>query len=181
MPSRLVLVATPIGSLGDLSPRAIEALAAAELICCEDAGRTGRLLQAAGVRGKRLAVCEEHAEGRCADEVLSVLAAGGDVAVVTDVGTPGANDAAESLVRAVLDAGFQVSAVPGPAAVVAALVSSGFPTARFVFEGFLSRTGAERRRRLAAIAAEQRTVVLCEAPHRITQMIAELADVCGSD
>jgi 16S rRNA (cytidine1402-2'-O)-methyltransferase len=178
---RLVLVATPIGNLGDVSPRSIETLAAAELICCEDTRRTGRLLQAVGVRGKRLAVCNEHTERRCVDEVLAVLGAGGDVAVVTDAGTPGISDPGEVLVRAVLDAGYEVSSVPGPAALVAALVSSGLPTARFAFEGFLPRTGPERRRRLAEIATERRTVVLYEAPHRIARTIVDLTEACGAD
>jgi 16S rRNA (cytidine1402-2'-O)-methyltransferase len=178
--ARLVLVATPNGDLGDLSSRAVETLAAAELICCADTRRAGRLLQAAGVRGKRLTACDEHTEG-CVDEVLTVLAAGGDVAVVTDAGTPAISDTSELLVRAVLDAGFEVSAVPGPAAPVAALVSSGLPTARFVFEGFLPRRGAERRRRLAEIAAERRTVVVSEAPHRLARTIADLAETCGPD
>jgi 16S rRNA (cytidine1402-2'-O)-methyltransferase len=179
--SRLVLVATPIGNLGDLSPRSIETLAAAELICCEDTRRTGRLLQAAGVRGKRMAVCNEHTERRCADEVLTILAVGGDVAMVTDAGTPGISDPGELLVRAVLDAGFEVSTVPGPAALVAALVSSGLPTDRFVFEGFLPRTGSERRRRLAEIADERRTVILYEAPHRIARTIVDLTEACGPE
>jgi 16S rRNA (cytidine1402-2'-O)-methyltransferase len=179
--SRLVLVATPIGNLGDVSPRSIETLAAAELICCEDTRRTGRLLQAVGVRGKRLAVCNEHTERRCVDEVLAVLATGGDVAVVTDAGTPGISDPGEVLVGAVLDAGYEVSTVPGPAALVAALVSSGLPTARFAFEGFLPRSGNDRRRRLAEIAAERRTVILYEAPHRIARTIVDLTEACGPD
>jgi 16S rRNA (cytidine1402-2'-O)-methyltransferase len=174
-----VLVATPIGNLGDLSPRAIAALSSAALICCEDTRRTGRLLQAAGVAAKRLAVCNEHTERRCVDDVVAVLGDGGDVAVVTDAGTPGISDPGQLLVRAALDAGHDVSAVPGPAAVIAALVSSGLPTARFVFEGFLPRTGAERRQRLAEVAAERRTVVLYEAPHRVVRTIADLTEVCG--
>jgi 16S rRNA (cytidine1402-2'-O)-methyltransferase len=176
-----MLVATPIGNLGDLSPRSIETLAAAELICCEDTRRTGRLLQAAGVSGKRLAVCNEHTERRCAGEVVAVLARGGDVALVTDAGTPGISDPGELLVRAVLDAGYEVSTVPGPAALVAALVSSGLPTARFVFEGFLPRGGPQRRRRLGEIAGEQRTVVLYEAPHRVLRTLGDLAEACGPD
>jgi 16S rRNA (cytidine1402-2'-O)-methyltransferase len=178
VPPRLVLVATPIGNLGDLSPRAVEALSSAALICCEDTRRTGRLLQTAGVVAKRLAVCNEHTERRCVDDVLTVLGDGGDVAVVTDAGTP---DPGELLVRAALDAGYDVSTVPGPAALIAALVGSGLPTARFVFEGFLPRSGAERRRRLAEIAAELRTVVLYEAPHRVVRTIADLIEVCGPD
>jgi 16S rRNA (cytidine1402-2'-O)-methyltransferase len=179
--AHLVLVSTPIGNLGDLSPRAIEALASAALICCEDTRRTGRLLQAAGVTGKRLAVCNEHTERRCIDEVLEVLGDGGSAALVTDAGTPGISDPGELLVRAVVDAGHEVSTVPGPAAFVAALVSSGLPTTRFVFEGFLPRRGVARRGRLAEIATEPRTVVLYEAPHRVVRTIGDLADVCGPD
>ena len=178
---QLTLVATPIGNLGDLSPRAIEALGSAALICCEDTRRTGRLLQAAGVAAKRLTVCNEHTERRCVDDVLAVLADGSDVALVTDAGTPGISDPGELLVRAVLDAGFEVSTVPGPVALIVALVSSGLPTTRFVFEGFLPRSGAERRTRLAEIAGEPRTVVLYEAPHRVVRTIGDLTEVCGSD
>ena len=174
-------MATPIGNLGDLSPRAIEALSSAALICCEDTRRTGRLLQAAGVAAKRLAVCNEHTERRCVADVLAVLGEGDDVAVVTDAGTPGISDPGELLVRAALDVGYDVSTVPGPAALIAALVSSGLSTARFVFEGFLPRRGAERRTRLVDVASEQRTVVLYEAPHRVVRTIADLAEICGPD
>ena len=177
---QLTLVATPIGNLGDLSPRAIEALGSAALICCEDTRRTGRLLQAAGVTAKRLTVCNEHTERRCAEDVLAVLADGSDVVLVTDAGTPGISDPGEFLVRAVLDAGYDVSTVPGPAALIVALVSSGLPTTRFVFEGFLPRSGPERRTRLAEVA-RARTVVLYEAPHRVVRTIADLTEVCGSD
>jgi 16S rRNA (cytidine1402-2'-O)-methyltransferase len=133
---RLVLVGTPIGNLGDLSPRAVEALRTATLICCEDTRRTGRLLQHAGVPAPRLAVCNEHTEPARIDEVLATLGEGGDVAVVTDAGTPGISDPGERLVRAVIDAGFEVTTAPGPTALVTALVTSGLPTGRFVFEGF---------------------------------------------
>lgn len=177
----LWLVATPIGNLGDLPPRAVDVLARAELVCCEDTRRTGRLLQHAGVHAARLAIANEHTETARLAEVLDVLGGGGDVAVVTDAGTPGISDPGERLVRGVLDAGHEVSAVPGPAAFVTALVVSGLPTSRFVMEGFLPRAGSARRERLAAIAAEQRTVVLYEAPHRIEKTIADLATVCGAD
>ena len=178
---RLVLVATPIGNLGDLSPRAVATLAEAELVCCEDTRHTGRLLQHAGVRAKRLAVANDHTEAARVDEVLAVLGGGGDVAVVTDAGTPGISDPGERLVRAAVDAGFDVVAVPGPTAFVTALVASGLPTARFVFEGFLPRSGGARRERLAEIAAERRTVVLYEAPHRISRTLTDLAEACGPD
>jgi len=178
---RLVLVATPIGNLGDVSPRAAEALAGAALVCCEDTRRTGRLLQHLGVTAQRLAVCNEHTEWSRIGEVLDVLASGDDVAVVTDAGTPGISDPGERLAAAVIDAGFEVSTVPGPSAVLAALVSSGLPTARFTFEGFLPRSGRARSERLADVAAERRTVVLYEAPHRIARTLSDLAGACGPD
>jgi 16S rRNA (cytidine1402-2'-O)-methyltransferase len=180
-PGRLVLVATPIGNLGDLSPRAVEVLAGAALVCCEDTRRTGRLLQHAGVTGARLAVCNEHTEGARIGEVLDVLGAGGDVAVVTDAGTPGISDPGERLARAVLDAGHDVTAVPGPTAFVPALVTSGLPAGRFVFEGFLPRAGKARRERLHALAGERRTIVLYEAPHRVVRTIDDLAAALGAD
>jgi 16S rRNA (cytidine1402-2'-O)-methyltransferase len=177
----LVLVSTPIGNLGDLPPRAVEALAGAALICCEDTRRTGKLLAHAGVRGVRMAVTNEHTEhGRIA-EVLDLLAAGRTVAVVTDAGTPGISDPGERLVRAAIDAGHAVSAVPGPAAFTMAMVVSGLPTSRFVMEGFLPRSGAERARRLAEVAGEPRTVVLYEAPHRVARTVADLVAACGPD
>ena len=179
--SRLVLVATPIGNLGDLSPRAAHVLAEATLICCEDTRRTGRLLQHAGVTAHRLAVCNEHTEAARIREVVDVLAAGGDVAVVTDAGTPGISDPGERLVRAVLDAGFEVSTVPGPTAFVAALVTSGLPTSRFVFEGFLPRAAKPRRDRLAELATERRTIVIYESPHRVARTLADLTDAFGAD
>ena len=177
----LWLVATPIGNLGDLSPRAIDVLRDAKLVCCEDTRRTGRLLQHAGVRAERLAVVNDHTELARVGDVLDVLTDGGDVAVVTDAGTPGISDPGERLVRAVLDGGFEVSAVPGPAAVVMALTISGLPTTRFVFEGFLPRTGRDRSARLTALSTEARTIVMYEAPHRIAKTIADLRDTFGDD
>jgi 16S rRNA (cytidine1402-2'-O)-methyltransferase len=177
----LHLVATPIGNLGDLAPRAVEVLRSAALVCCEDTRRTGRLLRHAGIRATRLAVCNEHTEPSRIADVLEVLSDGGDVAVVTDAGTPGVSDPGERLVRAAIDAGFRVSAVPGPVAAVTALVVSGLSTARFVVEGFLPRSGRDRTERLAEIAAETRTVVLYEAPHRITRTLGDLAEACGRD
>jgi 16S rRNA (cytidine1402-2'-O)-methyltransferase len=178
---RLLVVATPIGNLGDLSPRAVAALGSAALVCCEDTRRTGRLLEHAGVGAARLAVTNEHTELARVPEVLEVLAAGRDVALVTDAGTPAISDPGERLVRAVLDAGYDVVAVPGPAALVVALVASGLPTARFVFEGFLPRAGRGRQDRLEELAGERRTVVLYEAPHRVQRTLADLRAVCGPD
>jgi len=178
---QLVLVATPIGNLGDLSPRAVEALRQAALICCEDTRRTGRLLEHAGVAAPRLAVCNEHTEAARISEVLTTLGDGGDVAMVTDAGTPGISDPGERLVRAVVDAGFEVTSVPGPTALVTALVTSGLATGRFVFEGFLPRSGRARRDRLAELSAERRTIVVYEAPHRIARTLSDLASTLGDD
>ena len=177
----LWLVATPIGNLGDLPPRAVDVLGRVALVCCEDTRRTGRLLQHAGVRATRLAVANEHTEAARVADVLAVLGDGGDVAVVSDAGTPGVSDPGERLTRAALDAGFEVSAVPGPVAAVTALVISGLPTRRYVFEGFLPRSGRDRAVRLTELAAERRTVVLYEAPHRIVRTLADLVAVCGPD
>jgi 16S rRNA (cytidine1402-2'-O)-methyltransferase len=177
----LVLVGTPIGNLGDLSPRAVEALRGADAICCEDTRRTGRLLQHAGVPHRPLVVVNDHTELAATEGVVARLAAGERVAVVTDAGMPGISDPGERLVRAVLDAGFAVEVVPGPSAGITALVVSGLPTGRFVFEGFLPRKGADRGRRIAEVAAESRTVVLYEAPHRLARTLADLAAACGAD
>jgi len=175
----LVLVSTPIGNLGDLSPRAVEALGAADAIACEDTRRTGRLLQHAGVARTRLIVANEHTEAGAAAEVVRLLDAGATVAVVTDAGTPGVSDPGQRLVVAAVDAGHRVEAVPGASAALAALVISGLPTDRFDVEGFLPRTGADRRRRLAALTGERRTIVLYEAPHRLARTLTDLAGALG--
>ncbi|MDG2439065.1 MAG: 16S rRNA (cytidine(1402)-2'-O)-methyltransferase [Ilumatobacter sp.] len=181
MAATLWLVATPIGNLGDLQPRAIEVLAAADLVCCEDTRRTGLLLHHAGIKAKRMVVCNEHTEYDLIDQVLSVLDNGGNVAVVSDAGSPGVSDPGERLVRAVVDSPHAVSAVPGPSAAIMAATISGLDTSRFVFDGFLPRKGRERSARLADVAAECRTTVLYEAPHRALKTLADLADVCGPD
>jgi len=179
MTGTLVLVATPIGNLGDLSPRATATLQSSSLILCEDTRHSGKLLSHAGVRGVRLAICNEHTEHERSRDVLSLLDVGETVTLITDAGTPGISDPGSRIVRAVLDAGHDVSAVPGPTAFVMALVVSGFDTTRFVFEGFLPRSGRERATRLAAIAAEPRTTVMYEAPHRVERTVADLSTACG--
>ena len=179
--SVLTLVATPIGNLGDLSPRAVEALAAADVVACEDPRRTGRLLQHAGVDGVRLMRLDAHTEDRAAQRVVACLDEGQQVAVVTDAGTPGISDPGERLVNIALAAGHQVTVVPGPAAPVAALVISGLPTQRWCMEGFLPRKGQERKQRLAEIAVEERTTVLFESPKRVGATVADLLELCGPD
>jgi 16S rRNA (cytidine1402-2'-O)-methyltransferase len=180
-PGSLVLVGTPIGNLGDLAPRAAEALAGADAVCCEDTRRTGKLLAMAGIERRPLVVVNEHTEGREIPRVLDRLARGERVALVSDAGMPGISDPGERLVAAAVAAGHPVEVVPGPSASLAALVVSGLPAGRFVFEGFLPRKGAGRSERLAAVAAEPRTCVLYEAPHRLARTLADLAAACGDD
>ena len=181
MTGTLWLVATPIGNLGDITPRARETLEQSALVCCEDTRRTGRLLQHLGVTARALAVCNEHTEHRLAKRVVEELSAGHDVAVVSDAGTPGISDPGERLVHAAINAGANVSAIPGACAAISALITSGLPTERFVMEGFLPRRGQERTDRLTDIAAEHRTIVLYEAPHRIARTLADLTEICGGD
>ena len=177
----LVLVGTPIGNLGDLSPRAAESLAAADAVCCEDTRRTGKLLSLAGIERRPFVVVNEHTEAREVPGIVARIARGERVALVSDAGMPGISDPGERLVAAVVAAGHAVEVVPGPSASLAALVVSGLPAGRFVFEGFLPRKGAGRTERLAAVAAEPRTTVLYEAPHRLARTLADLAGACGGE
>ncbi len=177
----LVLVSTPIGNLGDLTPRAVETLANADVVCCEDTRRTRGLLAHAGVTGVRLMSLHGHNEMARVDTVLALLAEGRTVAVVSDAGTPVVSDPGGRLVSAAAAAGAVVTAVPGPSAVLTALSVSGLPADRFCFEGFLPRRGGDRRRRVAAVAGEARTTVLFEAPGRLVATLGDLVDACGPD
>ena len=179
MTPRLVLVATPLGNMTDLSPRAVETLASADVIACEDTRRTGNLLSLAGVAPRRLLAVHEHNEAEMAEEIVAHLRAGATVALVSDAGMPVISDPGARVVRAVVDAGFEVSVVPGPSAAVSAVAVSGLPADRWVFEGFLPRKS--RGPRLAAVAMETRTMVLYEAPHRLVTTLGDLARVCGED
>ena len=179
MAGALVIVATPIGNLGDLTPRAVDELGKADAIACEDTRRTRKLLSHAGVKAPTLITVNDHTEAREVRAVLERLERGERVAVVTDAGTPGISDPGERLVAAATAAGFGVEVAPGASAAIAALVVSGLPTGRFVFEGFLPRKGSGRTERIDALRAEQRTTVLYEAPHRVRQTVRELAEQFG--
>ena len=175
-----MLVGTPIGNLGDMAPRAVEALRTADTIACEDTRRTRALLSHLGLPGgRRLLAVHDHNEAGEVANVLARLDRGEQVVVVTDAGMPGISDPGERLVAAAAAAGHAVEVVPGPSAMIAALVVSGLPTSRFAFEGFLPRKGPVRAQRLAEIAADQRTTVLFEAPHRVRQTVADLAQAAG--
>jgi 16S rRNA (cytidine1402-2'-O)-methyltransferase len=173
-----VLVATPIGNLGDLAPRAREVLAEADLICCEDTRRTRALLSALGIAGgDRLLSLHGHNEAQRLARVAGAVAGGATVAVVSDAGTPGISDPGAWLAAQLAAAGETVSTVPGPSSVVGALVVSGLPADRFCVEGFLPRKGAERRRRVGTLMADARTTVVLEAPGRVGATLAELAAI----
>jgi 16S rRNA (cytidine1402-2'-O)-methyltransferase len=168
--------------LGDLSARALEVLAAADLICCEDTRRTRALLSAMGIpaggaHGDRLLSLHGHNETSRVGRVLACIESGGTVAVVSDAGTPGISDPGFVLASSTAAAGHAVSVVPGPSSVVAALVVSGLPSDRFCVEGFLPRKGAERRERVSALMADRRTTVVLEAPGRVAATLKDLAQV----
>jgi 16S rRNA (cytidine1402-2'-O)-methyltransferase len=175
---RLAVISTPIGNLGDLSPRAREELAAAELVAAEDTRRTGQLLTTLGL-SRPLVSLHEHNETERIDELLERLRGGARIALCSDAGTPLLSDPGFELVRRVTQEGFPVVAVPGPSAITAALSIAGLPTERFTFEGFLPARLAERRSRLADLARETRTLVFFEAPHRIAESLDDLAAAFG--
>lgn len=178
-PGRLVLVATPIGNLGDLAPRAVETLSAADLIVCEDTRRTRKLLTHAGIARSELIAVHGHNERAQVRTIMSRLSKGALVAMVSDAGMPAISDPGQRVVAAAAQDGYRVEVVPGPSAAVAALAISGLNTDRYCFEGFLPRRGRERKERLSVIAAEPRTTVLYESPHRMGTTIDDLADACG--
>jgi 16S rRNA (cytidine1402-2'-O)-methyltransferase len=173
-PGILFVVATPIGNPGDLSPRAVQTLAEAGLIACEDTRRTGRMLAAHGIRTPTTSYFE-HVEERRTPELVERLRAGERIALVTDAGTPAISDPGFRLVRAALEAGISVVAVPGPSAAVAALSIAGIPTNRFAFEGFLPARESARRKLLDALARERRTMVFFEAARRLADTLDEMA------
>ncbi len=177
MSGTLYLVGTPIGNLQDLSPRAAAVLGQADLVAAEDTRVTLRLLNHLGLK-KPLVSYHEHALQR-GEGILARVLAGESCAVCTDAGMPCISDPGEPLVRRALELGIPVVPVPGPCAAVTALAVSGQSTARFVFEGFLPLPRKERRARLEALAAEERTVILYEAPHRLRATLAELAGALG--
>ncbi|MEB3221880.1 MAG: 16S rRNA (cytidine(1402)-2'-O)-methyltransferase [Candidatus Sericytochromatia bacterium] len=177
-PGTLYLVGTPIGNMGDMSPRAVAVLQGVALIAAEDTRHTRRLLEAHAI-GSPLVSHHAHNERASSAGLVERLRAGDAIALVTDAGMPGISDPGEALVREAVAAGLPVVAVPGPTAFVTALVASGLPTDRFTFEGFLPREARPRRKRLQALASEPRTMVFYEAPHRIVGTLADMGAAFG--
>jgi 16S rRNA (cytidine1402-2'-O)-methyltransferase len=173
MSGRLYVVGTPIGNLGDLSERARQTLALVDVVAAEDTRRTGKLLAHIGVKAKMVSLFEGN-EPRRVEEILDRLREGDAVALVSDAGMPAVSDPGFRLLRAAVDAGVEINVVPGPSAVTAALVVSGLPTDRWVFEGFLPRRASDRRARLRALAHDPRTVVLFESPLRVVTLLRDV-------
>ncbi|OLC53146.1 MAG: 16S rRNA (cytidine(1402)-2'-O)-methyltransferase [Chloroflexi bacterium 13_1_40CM_4_68_4] len=173
----LYLVATPIGNLEDISPRALEILRQAHMVACEDTRHTQILLRRYDIRAKHLTSYTEFNHRRKVAELVGQLERGWDVALVSDAGTPALSDPGEQLVRAAIAAGHQVVPIPGPSAAIAALVASGLPTREFIFVGFVPKKSGERRRLLGELVASARTAVLYESPYRVGDTLADLAAV----
>ncbi len=173
---RLVLVPTPIGNLEDVTLRALEVLRRAEIIACEDTRRSAKLLRHYGI-STPLVRLDQHTMNRAG----KLLDEHDFVAYVSDAGTPGISDPGAELVNLALERGFTVEVLPGPTALIPALVASGFPSARFAFEGFLPAGGKNRRRRLEALQHEGRTVVLYESPHHLHKTLTDLIGVYGRE
>lgn len=174
----LYLVGTPIGNLGDLSDRARETLASVAVVAAEDTRRTGRLLRGLDIRKPLVSMFEAN-EAERAGELIERLAGGEDVAVVTDGGMPSISDPGYRVVQLAVERGIDVRVIPGPSAAIAALVVSGLPTDRFVFEGFLPRRAGDRARRLEALRQDPRTIVFFESPRRVHMLLREIVATLG--
>ncbi|MDO3382795.1 16S rRNA (cytidine(1402)-2'-O)-methyltransferase [Gilvimarinus algae] len=175
----LYVVATPIGHLADMVPRAVEVLQTVSLIACEDTRHSARLLQHFSIETRCVAY-HDHSDERRVDELLSHLAAGESLALISDAGTPLVSDPGYRLVRAARQAGARVVPVPGACALVAALSAAGLPSNRFAFEGFLPAKAGARQRQLATLASETRTLIFYEAPHRIVECLRDMSEAFGS-
>ena len=176
----LYVVATPIGNLDDLSPRARATLAAVAVVAAEDTRHSGTLLSHFGIKTKLVSL-HDHNEAERAPALVARLLAGEDVALVSDAGTPLISDPGFDLVRAARTAGIRVTPIPGASALVAALSVSGLPTDRFVFEGFLPAKAAARRERLESLKSESRTLVFYESVHRLQESLADMAQAFGAE
>jgi 16S rRNA (cytidine1402-2'-O)-methyltransferase len=179
-PGTLHVVATPIGNLGDLSPRALDTLRSVAAICAEDTRHTRQLLAHYGIE-RPLVALHEHNEAQLAEKLVARLQSGESLALVSDAGTPLVSDPGFRLVRAAREAGIAVSPVPGACAFVAALSVAGLPSDRLVFEGFLPAKANARRERLAPLASETRTLAFYESAHRIDDTLADMAMIFGGD
>ncbi len=180
MAGTLYLVPTPIGNLGDLSPRAAETLAAADFIAAEDTRVSIKILNHLGLK-KPMVSYYRHNTETSGPQILQRLLAGENCALVTDAGTPAISDPGEELVALCVEAAVPVVSLPGPCALVTALAASGLPTGRFTFEGFLAMNKKNRREHLDSLRGETRTMIFYEAPHKLVSTLADLAETFGAE
>ena len=180
MAGTLYVVATPLGNLGDLSPRAADTLKRVAVVAAEDTRHSKPLLGHAGSRAELVSL-HAHSSERALEHVLRILSDGRDVALITDAGTPAISDPGVQLVAAARARGVPIVTIPGPTAVAASLAVAGIGADRYVFLGFLPRKGSDRRRLLLTAASSEWTVVLFEAPNRVLQLLADLIEVCGPE
>ena len=178
MNGTLFVVATPIGHLQDITLRAIETLKSADLIACEDTRHSAILLKAHGIHAPTTSY-HSYSTSAKAGRLLDELRAGKRVALISDAGSPGISDPGTALIQQAIEAGIPVTVIPGASAALTGLVLSGFPTDRFLFEGFLPVKPGARRTRLETLAEELRTIVLYESPHRLLKTLAEIEQVFG--
>lgn len=176
----LYIVATPIGNLGDMTPRAVEVLQSVALIAAEDTRHSGRLMAHFNIKTPMISV-HDHNERQRLQTILDKLSAGENIALISDAGTPLISDPGFYLVRGVRDAGFKVVPVPGCSAVITAMCAAGVPTDRFIFEGFLPAKRTGRQQQLALIKSEERTVIFYESTHRIIETLNDMVEVLGAD
>ena len=176
----LYLVGTPIGNLADISERAKKVLSEVDFIAAEDTRNSAKLLLCLGIKGE-LVSYHEHNKRVAGERLIARLLAGESCALITDAGMPAISDPGEDVVALAAEAGVRVSVVPGPCAAVSALAMSGLPTGRFAFEGFLPVKGKERRGRIEALAREERTAILYEAPHKLVTTLTDLCDALGGE
>ena len=180
MAGTLYVVATPLGNLGDISPRAADTLKRVAAVAAEDTRHSKPLLHHVGSKAELISF-HEHSSDRALERILRILTEGRDVALITDAGTPAISDPGVDLVAAARERGVPIVTIPGPTAVAASLAVSGIPADRYLFLGFLPRKGSDRRRLLSTAASSEWTVVMFEAPNRVTQLLADLAEVCGPE
>ena len=179
-PGTLYIVGTPIGNLGDLSPRAKSILNNVSLIACEDTRRSGQLLKRIKSKVPLISYHKHNFKSR-QPQLLEILEKSGSLALISDAGLPGINDPGQDLVHAARSNSYEVICIPGPCAAITALVISGLPTERFCFEGFLPKKQNLRKKRLEDISKEVRTTVIYESPHQLIQLLEDLSISCGKD
>ncbi len=175
---KLFIVSTPIGNMDDISHRAVECLKSVETVACEDTRRTGLLLSRLGFKNKLISYNDINAKKRVA-RIISLLTKGYDIALVSDAGTPGISDPAYRLVKAAIETGILVLSIPGPSAMLSALVVSGLPLDRFVFEGFPPQKGSKRKKYILNLSSEPRTIILYESPYRILNLLSLIHEIMG--